>query len=119
MVERHGIDGVGQSMGGNDLIARDAISREEVALRLTVEAMRQGQRAMVGVLALPASIALGVAAGVSYAAAFLERGFETFELSLARLARDTRTSTEHGVQQRGMFPGSTTDSEQLAKTVRS
>ena len=60
--------------------AKDAIVREEIALRLTLEAMRQSQRAVVGLLALPASVALGVAATVSYAAAFLERGFQTFEL---------------------------------------
>jgi len=120
MRERQGFDGTGKSHQGEDTMGKDAVMREEMALRLTLEAMRQSQRAVVGLLALPASLALGVAATVSYAAAFLERGFQTFELSLSRMARDAHllTGTDRS-DERPMFPGTTPDSEQLAKTARS
>ena len=118
MKERHGFDG--KTMVSEDAIGRDVVAREEIALRLTLEAMRQSQRAMVGLLALPASVALGVAATVSYAAAFLERGFQTFELSLSRLARDAHalTAAERG-DERSLFAGTPGENEQLSKTVRS
>ena len=119
MRERQGFDGAGKGLQGEDTMGKDAMVREEMALRLTLEAMRQSQRAVVGLLALPASLALGVAATVSYAAAFLERGFQTFELSLSRLARDAHLLTIERGDERPMFPGTTPDSEQLAKTARS
>ena len=106
MRERQGFDGTGKAHQGEDTMGKDAVAREEMALRLTLEAMRQSQRAVVGLLALPASVALGVAATVSYAAAFLERGFQTFELSLSRIARDAHllTGADHS-DERPMFPG--------------
>jgi hypothetical protein len=121
MKERQGFDGMnmGKSIAGEDAFAKDAIVREEIALRLTLEAMRQSQRAVVGLLALPASMALGVAATVSYAAAFLERGFQTFEMSISRLARDAHMLTQSGDDQRSLFAGTGESQEQLAKSVRS
>ena len=115
MKERQGLDGTGKSI--DDVSARDTNVREEVALRLTLEAMRESQRALIGLFALPASLALGVAATVSYAAAFVERGFQTFERSLSRIARDTQAFAVG--DDRPLF-GATPDSgEQLAKTARS
>ena len=75
---------------------RDADVREQVAVQLSQEAIHQFQRGIVGLLALPASAALGLAATVSYASAFLERGFEAFESSLGRLTQgaDRRPSSE-------------------------
>jgi hypothetical protein len=58
---------------------------EMVADRLSQEAITQGRRAVVGLLAVPASLALGLAATVTWATAFLERGFEIFELSMERV----------------------------------
>ena len=113
MKERQGMD------GGNrdEAIARDANVREEVALRLTLEAMRESQRALIGLFALPASLALGVAATVSYAAAFVERGFQTFERSLSRVARDAQALAIG--DDRPLFGATPDSSEQLAKTARS
>src|SRR5262249_6839698 len=119
MKERQGFDGMSKSVGTEDAFAKDAVVREEIALRLTLEAMRQSQRAVVGLLALPASVALGVAASVSYAAAFLERGFQTFEMSLSRLARDAHMITERTDEQRSLFAGTGESQEQLAKSARS
>jgi hypothetical protein len=45
------------------------------------EAMAQWQRAITGVMALPAALALGWASSAMYVALFLERGFEVFQLS--------------------------------------
>ena len=117
MKERHGFDG--KSVSSDEMVGRDANAREEVALRLTLEAMHQTERAMIGLLALPASLALGVAATVSYAAAFLERGFQTFELSLSRLARDAHALTAEREGDRALFGGAGGENEQLTKTVRS
>lgn len=118
MNERQGLDGTAMNQHDHDAMSNDATMREEIALRLMLEAMRSSQRAVAGLLALPASVALGVAATVSYAAAFVERGFQTFELSLSRLARDTQQLTE-AARQRPLFGTSPDASEQLAKTVRS
>lgn len=60
---------------------------EMVADRLTQEAISQGRKAIVGILAVPASVALGLAATVTWATAFLERGFDVFEQSLDRVRR--------------------------------
>ena len=117
MNERQGLDGT--KSRGDDLIARDVNGREEIALRLTLEAMRNSQRAVVGLLALPASIALGVAAAVSYTAAFVERGFQTFETSLARIARDAEILGNHREERPLFGAGSTESSEQLTKSARS
>jgi hypothetical protein len=74
------VNGVGR-------LALDAETREQIAARLSQEAIIQGQRALVGLLAVPASFALGLAATVTWATAFLERGFETFERSLDQVTR--------------------------------
>lgn len=116
MKERQGVDGTGKSQS-DDGIARDTNLREEVALRLTLEAMRESQRALIGLFALPASLALGVAATVSYAAAFVERGFQTFERSLSRVARDAQALAIG--DDRPLFGTTSESSEQLAKTARS
>lgn len=116
MKDVQGSDGMGRSLHHHDAIGRDVVAREEIALRLTLEAMRQSQRAVVGLLALPASLALGIAASVSYAAAFVERGFQTFELSLSRIARDAQMLAE---EQRPLFGATSDANEQLTKTVRS
>lgn len=116
MKERQGMDGTGTSAEEGALIDRDASAHEENALRLTLEAMRNGQRAAIGLLALPASLALGVAASISYAAAFLERGFETFERSLARVAREAPLFGEQRFADRPLFGATPDAGEQLAKT---
>jgi hypothetical protein len=83
------MDAVGKAWGGEAMtMGRDADAREEIALKLTIGAMHEAQRATVGLLAVPASLALGLAATISYATAFVERGFQMFEQSLGRLARD-------------------------------
>jgi hypothetical protein len=86
----------GVMVDANQAFAQDADAREEMAHRLSREAMRQAQRAALGLLAVPASLALGLAATVTYGAAFLERGFELFERSLDRFARDGERESLRG-----------------------
>jgi hypothetical protein len=120
MIDQNRNDGIGGWQQGREVVERDAAGREEVALRLTLEAIRESQRAIIGVLALPASMALSVAAGISYATAFLERGVQMFEMSLARVARDARLIAERR-DERGLFAGPPmpSESEQLTKNARS
>jgi hypothetical protein len=118
MNERAGLDGTRRAGGDDAGIARDVNAREEMALRLTLEAIRNTQRALMGILALPTSIALGVAATVSYTAAFVERGFQTFELSLSRMARDAELLMGDRTGERPLF-GGTSESSELTKTARS
>lgn len=119
MMDEGGRDGA-RSWKAGDMVERDIAGREEVALRLTVEAIRETQRALVGVLALPASLALGVAASISYASAFVERGVQMFESSLARMARDARILTERRDDEQALFAaGARSESAELAKNARS
>jgi hypothetical protein len=77
---------------------RNAV-REDMALELSREAIRHTQRALEGVFSIPASLALGMAAGVTWASAFLERGFEVFERTL-----DTLSSERTGIDRGNMTP---------------
>ena len=70
---------------GTEANVDSAARHEEVALHLAQEAMRQAQRALVGMFAIPASVGLTIAATVTYLAAFLERCFEVFELSIDQM----------------------------------
>lgn len=63
---------------------------QEEAFRLTAEAVRQAQRALVGLFAIPASISLGAAASMMLAAAFAEQGLELFRVSIDSVMRGAR-----------------------------
>jgi hypothetical protein len=58
-----------------------------MAHHLSASAMRQWERALTGVVALPAAAALTTAAAAIYAAALLERTFEMLEASFAEIGR--------------------------------
>lgn len=65
-----------------------AHKNEEIARNLSREAMSQWQKAINGVLALPAAIALSAAANTLFVAAFIERGFEAFQASAEAMGRE-------------------------------
>jgi len=65
-----------------------AHKNEEIARNLSHEAMSQWQKAINGVLALPAAIALSAAANTLFVAAFIERGFEAFHASAEAMGRE-------------------------------
>jgi hypothetical protein len=70
------------------IMGRHARKNEEIARQLSREAMNQWQKAINGVLALPAAIALGTAANTLFIAAFIERGFEAFQASAEAMGRE-------------------------------
>jgi hypothetical protein len=67
--------------------AMDRVQTSRLAHQLTVAAVRQSEKAMGGILAVPVATALAIGASVLYVAAFFERGFEIFESSVAEVGR--------------------------------
>jgi hypothetical protein len=63
---------------------------QEEAFRLTADAVRQAQRAVVGVFAIPAAISLGAAASMLLAASLAEQGLELFRVSMDSVMRGAR-----------------------------
>jgi len=59
----------------------------QLAHHLSTVAVRQWEKTLTGIVALPAAAALGVAATATYGVALLERGFEVFELALGDIGR--------------------------------
>jgi hypothetical protein len=59
----------------------------ELAHHLSTVALRQWEKALTGIVALPSAAALGVAASATYGVAMLERGFEIFEAALGEIGR--------------------------------
>jgi hypothetical protein len=76
------------------MMEEQARRAESLAATLSREATRQWQRAIEGVLAVPAAIALSTAARTLYIAAFIERGFEIFQRSAESIRRETREVRE-------------------------
>ena len=54
-------------------ISKHRVHTQETAQRLSVVAMRQWEKAMTGIVALPAAAALTTAATVLFTASFIER----------------------------------------------
>ena len=89
---------------------------EMIARNLSREAMTQWQKAINGVLALPAAVALSAAANTLFMAAFIERGFEAFQASAEAMGRDFQNRAQNyirsgngdwsGAQNRGQQPQS-------------
>src|SRR5260370_36174463 len=69
-----------------DVIRQHALT-QETAQRLSVTALRQWEKALTGIIALPTAVALSTAASVLYATSVLEQGFEIFERSLVSVGR--------------------------------
>jgi hypothetical protein len=65
-----------------------AHKNEMIARNLAREATGQWQKAINGVLALPAAVALSAAANTLFIAAFIERGFEAFQVSAEAMGRE-------------------------------
>jgi hypothetical protein len=65
-----------------------------MAHHLSASAMRQWERALTGIVALPAAAALTTAATAIYAAALLERTFEMLEASFAEIGRHAAREDE-------------------------
>jgi hypothetical protein len=71
----------------------------QLAHHLSTVAVRQWEKTLTGIVALPAAAALGIAATATYGVALLERGFEVFELALGEIGR-TLTPEQEGRERR-------------------
>lgn len=68
--------------------AREVQEKEELARKLSTEAMRQWQKTFEGALAFPAALALGFAASAMYAVTFVTRGFEVFQTQAREMGQE-------------------------------
>jgi hypothetical protein len=68
-------------------IAKLRMRTEDTAQRLSLVAIRSWEKAITGVVAIPAALALSTAAGVLFATSLIEHGFEMFELALSDVGR--------------------------------
>jgi len=89
-----------------------AHKNEQMARDLSREAMGQWQKAVNGVLALPAAIALSTAANTLFIAAFIERGFEAFQASAEAMGREFQNRTQDYMRANGEWGGNQNRSAQ-------
>jgi hypothetical protein len=68
-------------------VTRPRERTQETAQRLSLIAIRNWEKALTGVLALPAAAALTTGAAVLFGVSILERTFELFETTLADVGR--------------------------------
>ena len=68
-------------------VTRPRERTQETAQRLSLIAMRNWEKALTGVLALPAAAALTTGATVLFAVSILERTFEMIETTIADVGR--------------------------------
>jgi hypothetical protein len=71
----------------NAEVGKLRVRTQETAQRLSLVAIRNWEKAITGVIALPAAAALTAAAGVLFATSLIEHGFEMFELALSDVGR--------------------------------
>ncbi len=76
-----GTDGRRRLLSGDVTQPRERT--QETAQRLSLIAMRSWEKALTGIVALPAAAALSAAASVLFAVSLVERTFEMFESTLA------------------------------------
>jgi hypothetical protein len=68
----------------------DRVHAAQLAHHLSSVAMRQWEKALTGILSLPAAAALTMAAGSAYAMAMTERAFEVLESALGEIGRSVQ-----------------------------
>ena len=74
--------------GINREIQTERVKSERIARELRMEAANQWQKAVTGMLALPTATALTLAASALQMAAFVERGFEIFQIQAEEMRRN-------------------------------
>jgi hypothetical protein len=68
-------------------MAMERAHTAQLANHLSSVALRQWEKSLTGIVALPAAAALGIAATATYGVAFLERAFEVFETAISEVGR--------------------------------
>lgn len=92
----------GQQNGARDFLPTGEVARlrmktQDTAQRLSLVALRSWEKAITGMVAVPAALALTTAAGVLYATALIEHGFEMFEFAVSDMGhRVTDEFDAHG-----------------------
>lgn len=85
-------------------MAMERARTAQLASHLSSVALRQWEKALTGLVALPAAGALGIAASATYCVAMLERGFEVFESAVSEVGRsvggDRQSMAERHAEQR-------------------
>jgi len=78
-------------------VTRPRERTEHTAQRLSLIAMRNWEKGLTGVVALPAAVALTTGAGVLFAVSIIERTFEMLESTVADIGRRVGTEFDaHG-----------------------
>ena len=72
----------------NREIQTERLKSERMARELRMEAANQWQKAVTGALAFPTATALTLAASALQVAAFIERGFEIFQMQAEEMRRN-------------------------------
>ncbi len=85
-------------------LERETQEVEQLAHSLSRHSRTQWQRAIEGLVALPAAIAVGSAATALYAVAFITRGFAVFERTAAEEQRQMQQQREAGQEPRQELP---------------
>ena len=84
--------GLASALDGDVEIVRGRT--QQTAQQLSLAALRQWEKAITGVMAVPVAIGLTASASVMFASALLERGFEVFDSAVSdigrRMDRDAR-----------------------------
>jgi len=70
----------------------DRTRTAELAHHLSSVSLRQWERALTGLIALPAAAALGIAAAATFAVALTERAFEVLESAIGEIGRSVGQS---------------------------
>jgi hypothetical protein len=89
---------------------------EDLARALSQQSVHEWQRAIQGLVALPAAMVTGAAATTLYAVGFVARGFEVFLLTAAEQGRDARRIWQGGDAER--LAGSERGQERLGSERR-
>ncbi len=89
-----------EGMRRREEIAIERTRTAQLAHHLSSVALRQWEKALTGLVALPAAAALGVAASATYGVALLERGFEVFESALGEVGRTVANEKRDGSEHR-------------------
>lgn len=92
-----------EGMRRREEIAIERTRTAQLAHHLSSVALRQWEKALTGMVAFPAAVALGVAASATYGVALLERGFEVFESAVGEVGRTvTSDKRDNGERHAGI-----------------
>jgi hypothetical protein len=74
----------------------DRARTAHLANQLSSMALRQWEKALTGIVALPAAAALGVAATATYCVSIVERAFEIIESAVGEVGRTVNAGARDG-----------------------